>query len=113
MKMTHYLFIVLMAGTLALVGCGKSSKETAAPRQPGVVDLSALQTAFPDPNPDVKASLDKLRFSARYGQLEAELVELDKFISIPNLTEPQKKAVNDVIEQVKAAIQARPAAPAQ
>jgi uncharacterized membrane-anchored protein len=113
MKMTHYLFIVLMAGTLALAGCGKSSKETPAPRQPGVVDLGPLQQAFPDATPDVKGSLDKLRFSARYGQLEAELVELDKLIAIPNLTEPQKKAVNDVIEQVKAAIQARPAAPAQ
>ena len=113
MKMTHYLFIVLMAGTLALVGCGKSSKETPPPRQPGVVDLSALQTAFPDPSADVKGSLDKLRFAARYGQLEAELVELDKLIAIPNLTEPQKKAVNDIIEQVQAAIQARPAAPAQ
>ena len=102
-----------MAGTLALAGCGKSSKETAAPRQPGVVDLGPLQNAFPDPSPDVKASLDKLRFAARYGQLEAELVELDKLIGIPNLTDPQKKVINDIIEQVKAAIQARPAEPSQ
>jgi hypothetical protein len=109
MKTTRYLFIVLMAGTLALVGCGKSTKETAAPRQPGVVDLGPLQTAFPDAAGDTKASLDKLRFAARYGQLEAELVELDKLIAVPNLTDPQKKAVNDVIEQVKVAIQARPA----
>jgi hypothetical protein len=110
MKTTKYLFIVLMAGTLALVGCGKSSsKETTSTRQPGVVDLSPLQTAFPDATGDTKASLDKLRFSARYGQLEAELVELDKILATPNLTEPQKKAVNDVIEQVKAAIQAKPA----
>jgi len=98
-----------MAGTLALVGCGKSSKETAPKSQPGVVDLGVLQTAFPDATGDTKASLDKLRFSARYGQFEAELVELDKLSSTPNLTEPQKKAVNDVIEQVKAALQARPA----
>jgi hypothetical protein len=110
MKTTHYLFIVLMAGTLALAGCGKSSKETAPPpRQPGVVDLGPLQNAFPDANPDVKASLDKLRFAARYGQLEAELVELDKLNGIANLTDPQKKAINDAIEQVKAAIQTRPA----
>jgi len=113
MKMTHYLFIVLMAGTIALAGCGKSSKETAAPSQPGVVDLGALQNAFPDATPEVKSCLDKLRFAARYGQFEAELVELDKLIGMPNLTEPQKKAVNDVIEQVKAALQARPPAPAQ
>jgi hypothetical protein len=112
MKITQYLFVVLMAGTLAMVGCGKSTKDTPPPRQPGVVDISALQQAFPDPAPDVKASLDKLRFSARYAQFEAELVELDKLNSAPNLTDPQKKAINDVIEQVKVAIQARPA-PAQ
>jgi hypothetical protein len=98
-----------MAGGLALAGCGKSSKETAAPPQPGVVDLGPLQNAFPDPTPEVKGSLDKLRFAARYGQFEAELVELDKLIGIPNLTEPQKKVINDIIEQVKAALQARPA----
>jgi hypothetical protein len=109
MKTTQYLLIVLMAGGLALAGCGKSSTEKAPPPQPGVVDLGPLQNAFPDATPEVKASLDKLRFSARYGQLENELMELDKLAGLPNLTEPQKKAINDVIEQVKAAIQARPA----
>jgi hypothetical protein len=112
MKTTQYLLIVLMAGVLALAGCGKSDKQTPPPRQPGVVDLGPLQNAFPDPSPDVKGSLDKLRFAARYGQFEAELVELDKLIAIPNLTEPQKKVINDIIEQVKVAIQSRPA-PAQ
>lgn len=109
MKTTQYLMIVLMAGGLALAGCGKSTKETTPTPQPGVVDLGPLQNAFPDPTPEVKASLDKLRFSARYGQLENELVELDKLVGLPNLTDPQKKVLNDIIEQVKAALQARPA----
>ena len=112
MKMIHYLLIVLMAGVLALAGCGKS-QEKAPPRQPGVVDLSGLQQAFPTPTPEAQASLDKLRFAARYGQFENSLVELDKLVNLPDLTEPQKKAVNDVIEQVKEAIKLHPPAPAQ
>jgi hypothetical protein len=112
MKMIHYLLIVLMAGVLAVAGCGKSSKQTKAARQPGVVDLSELMQAFPDATPEVKGSLDKIRFATRYGQHENSLVELDKLNSLPNLTDPQKKAIADVIEQVKAAIAARPA-PAQ
>jgi hypothetical protein len=112
MKTTHYLLVVLMAGVIALVGCSKSTPK-APPRQPGVVDLTDLQQAFPTPTPDAKASLDKLRFSARYGQYEVGLVELDKLAGLPDLTEPQKKAINDVIEQVKEAIKLRTAAPSQ
>jgi hypothetical protein len=112
MKATHYLLIVVMAGVLALVGCGKSTPK-APPRQPGVVDLTDLQQAFPTPTPDAKTSLDKLRFSARYGRFEAALVELDKLAGLPDLTDPQKKAINEVIEQVKTAINMRPAAPSQ
>jgi hypothetical protein len=113
MKITNYLVIVLMAGVLALAGCGKSNKQAAQTQHtPGVVDLNGLQQAFPDASPEVHAVLDKVRFSSRYGQHEASLVELDKLSAMPNLTDAQKKAVADVIEQVKAAIQARPA-PAQ
>ena len=112
MKAIHYLSIVLMAGVLALAGCGKSASK-APPRQPGVVDISGLQQAFPTPTPEITASIDKLRFASRYGQFENELVELDKLLALPDLTEPQKKAVNDVIEQVKEAIKLHPPAPAQ
>jgi hypothetical protein len=110
MRITSYLLIVLMAGVLALAGCGKYSKQATAARQPGVVDLGDLQQAFPNPTPEIKGSFDKLRFATRYGKFEEALVELDKLTGLPNLTEPQKKAVNEAIEQVKVAINARPAA---
>ena len=116
MRITPYLFIALMAGVLALAGCGKSNKpEAAAQHQPGVVDLGPLQAAFPaDASPEVKGILDKVRFNTRYGMHEASLAELDKLNGMPNLTDPQKKAVADAIEQVKAAAQAKAAAaPAQ
>jgi hypothetical protein len=109
MKMTQYLLIVLMAGALALVGCGKSNKQAPAAQQtPGVVDLNALQTAFPDPTPEVQAILGKLRFNQRYGFHDKNLPELETLSALPNLTEPQKKAIADVTEQVKAAIAAQP-----
>ena len=111
MKMTCFLLVLLTVGVTALVGCGKSgdSKKGAVP--PGTVDLGSLQEAFPNPTPEVTTSFNKLRFSTRYRQFPLALTELDKLAKLPNLTEPQKKAVATAIEQVKAAIQATPAAP--
>src|ERR1035437_2412087 len=104
MRILNYPLLILMAGALALTGCGKSGKAVAPVRPPGTVDLSEVQLAFPTPTPEVASSLDKARFSARYRQYDVVLVELDKISHMPNLTDPQKKAVNDEIEQVKQAI---------
>jgi len=113
MRITRYLFIVLMAGALALSGCGKSSKpDASAQKTPGAIDIGALQAAFPDASPEIHSALDQVRFNTRYGLHEKTLAALDTLNAMPNLTEPQKKAVADTIEQVKAAINARPA-PAQ
>jgi hypothetical protein len=112
MKMLNYLLVILIAGMLASAGCGKSSKPAGPVRTPGVVDISDVQLAFPAPPPEVASSLDKMRFSLRYRQFDVALVELDKLAHLPNLTEPQKKAIDEAIEQVKQAI-ALPAKPSQ
>ena len=113
MKTNIYLVMILTAGVLALMGCGKSGDAKPGAVPPGVVDLGSLQQAFPEPTPEVTTTLNKLRFSVRYRQLQPALVELEKLSKLPNLTEPQKKAVNDVIEQVKVAIKTLPAPPTQ
>jgi len=113
MRMTSYLLVLLTVGVLALAGCGKSGESKPAAPPPGVIDLGSLQQAFPAPAPEVSTSLNKLRFAARYRQFPTALVELDKLSRLPNLTEPQKKAVNNAIEQVKVAIKTAPALPAQ
>ena len=113
MKMTNYLIIILTAGVLALTGCGKSGDKSVPPPPAGVVDFSALQTAFPAPTPEITASLQKLRFSARYRQFDATMVELEKLSQAPELTDAQKKAVNDAMEQVKVAVSKMPAPAAQ
>ena len=103
MKMINYLLVILMAGALVLAGCGKSDKSAAQVRTPGMVDLSDLQKAFPAPTPEITSGLDKLRFALRYRQYDVAQVELDKLTHIPNLTDAQKKATDEVVEQVKQA----------
>ena len=97
---------------LALAGCSKSDKGP-PPRQPGRVDLSQLQQQFPNPTPEVAACIEKARFACRYRTFDTAQAELDKLAQMPNLTEPQKKAVDEVVEQIKTAIKAGAAAPAQ
>ena len=92
-----------MAGMLALAGCGKP-KQPPPPPVPPVADVGKLFEAFPSPSAEVQGSLDKVRFAVRYRQLDVALAELDKLAQIPDLTDAQKKAVSDKIEQVKRAI---------
>ena len=112
MKATKYLLMIVTVGVLALAGCGKSDKGP-PPREPGRVDLSQLQQQFPNPTPEVTACLDKARFACRYRTFDTAQVELDKLAQMPDLTEPQKKAVNEVVEQIKAAIAAGAGRPTQ
>ncbi len=106
MKTIKYLLMILTVGVLAVAGCSKSGDKTQQARQPGRVDLSQLQEQFPNPSPEMAASLQKIRFNCRYRTFDGAQAELDKLAQMPTLTEPQKKAVNDVIEQVKAAVAA-------
>ena len=113
MKTTNYLIILLTVVVLALVGCSKSDKAVKPQRRPGVVDLSLLQQQFPNPTPEVMTSFNKIRFACRYRTFDTAQAELDKLAQMPNLTEPQKKAVEDVVEQVKTAISMGSAKPTQ
>lgn len=49
----------------------------------------------------------------RYGQYDQALAELQKLGAVPTLTEPQKKLVNDLVEQVKQLAAKAPAKPPQ
>ena len=105
MKTTNYLIIMILAvGVLALAGCSKSDKQTAQPRVAGRVDLSQMQQQFPTPTPEVTGCIDKIRFACRYRTFDTAQAELDKLAKLPDLTEPQKKAIAEVGDQLKAAI---------
>jgi hypothetical protein len=104
--------MIVTVGVLALAGCGKSDKGP-PPREPGRVDLSELQQQFPNPTPEVTACLDKARFACRYRTFDTAQAELDKLAQMPDLTDPQKKALDEVIEQIKAAINMGASRPTQ
>jgi hypothetical protein len=112
MKAIKYLLMILTVGVLALAGCSKSDKGP-PPREPGRVDLSQLQQQFPNPTPEIAACIEKVRFACRYRTFDTAQAELDKLAQLPNLTEPQKKAVDEVVEQVKTAIKAGANRPTQ
>jgi hypothetical protein len=113
MKLTQSVFVALTVGLLTVAGCGKSEPPKPATPPPGTVDLSSLQQAFSAPTPEASTSLDKLRFSIRYRTFNTALPELEKLSRLPNLTDEQKKAISEVTEQVKTAMQNPPPAPSQ
>lgn len=112
MKTTNYLFVILMAALFALAGCGKSGNPQ-PPAAATLMDISKLQQAFPSPTPEVQTSLDKFRLAMRYRQFDIALAELDKLANTAGITDEQKKAVTDKIDQVKQAVSAATAKPSQ
>jgi len=62
----------------------------------------------------LKSTVTSVGFNIRYGKYEDALMALDKLANDPNVTEPQKKVVNQLIEEAKKLANAAPAAaPAQ
>ncbi len=106
MKTTQWITGLLVAGVIALAGCGKSSEPAPGAANSPMVDLMKLTEAFQTATPELRGSVDKIRMGVRYSNYPEALVELDKLASDANVTEPQKKAVNDVIEQLKKALSA-------
>jgi len=91
----------------AFTGCGK--KQPAAPSAYEIngvkVDIPALQAAFVgSPFPDIQAAVNGTSSNLRYGQYMKAFYSLDKVSADPNLTEPQKKLVAQVIDQLKQVI---------
>ncbi len=105
MRTTRWTVAILAAAVLATAGCSKASKPqpTAASE---LMDMGKLQQTFQPPSPDFETSLTKLRFALRYGEFDTALAELDKLANTAGITEAQKKAVNDKIDQVRQAISA-------
>ena len=88
---------------LGFAGCGK--KAPAVPQgldiQGVKVDLPKLQMEFSSAAPELQTDVNQAASGLRYGQYEKALMSLDHLINNPALSEPQKKVVNEVIEQMK------------
>lgn len=106
MKTTTLVFGVM---TVCLLGPGCKKKQSPSPpgtiQQYGVaVDLPKLDTAFPNASPGVQAAVMQVKNAYQRGQLPRMIMELDKLGNNPSLSEPQKKLVNDLIEQMRQVI---------
>jgi len=104
MKRAGCLWVVVWATLAAVAGCKKAN----APAPPPVafnahIDMAKLRdTLATNTNDEVQQSLGKVAAGVRYGyDYEAVLVELDKLSTNASLTEPQRKVVGEVTEQVK------------
>jgi hypothetical protein len=67
------------------------------------IDLPKLQQSCGSSNPTVRDGVDKVRLSIRYADYRTALAELGKLANNPEISESQKKTINDVSEQVKKA----------
>jgi hypothetical protein len=112
MKTTNWVSGLLVAGLLAFAGCGKSDQ--AGDRGISAsMDLSKFQQAFPSPTPEQQSNIAKASEGVRYGLYTNALAALAKLAGDPALTEPQKKAVNELVEGIKQTVAKAPAPPAQ
>ncbi len=104
-QLPHFaLFSIFAAIILAITACGRGKIAGPPVALNGVsIDLPKLQQACGSSNPTVRNSIDKVRLSIRYADYRTALAELAKLANNSDITEAQKKTINDVSEQVKQA----------
>lgn len=112
MRTVNWITGLALVALLACAGCGKSNKSSVE-RIPATMDLAKFSQAFPSPTPEQRINVAKAREGVRYRLYANALEALNGLASDPALTEPQKKAVNDMILGVKQALATAPAAPGQ
>src|SRR5438128_40281 len=100
------LTAALAIAVLVSAGCGKKASLSQAPREEaGVkVDMPKLMAAFSAGDASAMRTASDIDANFRYGLYEKVLQDLQKLATNPNLTEQQKRVVNQVIDQVKQVI---------
>ena len=101
------MMLVLLAGGLALTGCGKKP----TPMPSSGIDVPKLGEAFATASPEIQVAVSEVTMGVRYAEYARVLSALEKLANAPGLTEPQKKIVGEVTEQVKQLAAKDPAAP--
>jgi gas vesicle protein len=95
MKLFKCLLVVLVAGAIAFTGCKKSG-----------VDTRPIEKSFSSAEPATKSSADKVVAEIKANNYAGAMAELSKLGTEAKLTDDQKKAVTDTLEQVKEKIKA-------
>jgi len=97
------ILIVLIALAIPLAGCRKKPPPPPAAYNIGgvKVDSPKLAATLKTASPDAQGHVTEFEMALRYSMYDKALVALDKLANDQSLTEPQKKVVNEVIEQIK------------
>jgi hypothetical protein len=105
MSPRNVIRVGLLACALALPGCKKQPPSQPPFVESGVeVDGPRLQVAFSGSALEIQNLVNDFIRDLRYGLYVNSLQALDKLAANPSLTDPQKKVVAEVIEQVKQVI---------
>jgi len=110
MKTTRWVFGLLASCLVASTGCEKAAQPAdQAQEYYGVkVEWPRLDAEFAGASPEVQTEVSLAKRAFRYRLFPQALVQVDKLTHVPNLTEPQKKLVNDLLEQTKQVIAKAP-----
>ena len=95
MKTLNFILIAVVAGTIALTGCKKSG-----------VDTQPIEKSFASAEPAAKSTADKVVAEIKANNYSGAMAELTRLASDAKLTDAQRKAVSDTLEQVKEQIKA-------
>jgi len=105
MNTTTWVCGLVLAGLVVLAGpgCKKQEVHNAVPTVNGVkVDFPKLQHTFAqNTNRELQKTIIQVNTGLRYGKPMDALEAMDKLKSEPNLTDEEKKVVDEVLEQVK------------
>ncbi len=74
------------------------------------IELSKLDHEFQKAGPELQGAIAGIKMKCQRWQLTEMLADLDGLGKNPSLTEAQKKAVNDVMDQAKQALEKKNAA---
>ena len=97
---------------VTLAACSKAPSGPQPTEINGVkVDLPKMQMAFANSSPDVMVGATEAMSRIRYGQYPEAVAALEKLSTNPGLNDAQKKAVTEVLEQMKQVVTKAPAAP--
>ena len=97
MKMHSWILAVFTACAVVLTGCNKSGGTAS-------VDPSPMEKSFATAEASLKSAADTAVTAIKKADYSGALAELQKLAGNAKLTDDQKKAVGDIIEQVKKAL---------
>ena len=106
MKRFNWLSVLMAATLFGLLACKRDAPPV---RQYGLkVDVLRLESELGNSSPAVQSHVALLKHALRYSQFPEAIAELDYLANSPELSQAQKKLVEDLVEQTK---QARTNAP--